>query len=221
MRIAILNANSRPAGGVGSYLRIVMPALTRRGHDIAFWHELGEPPAGDPFSLPTGSPSWSVEQMGVDRALSGLHEWQPICSHGLLDRKSGETRLAPRCLLAHGYYGTCISGEDVQVRQHAMLTRSAGMSVHYYRGAVVGGVRSRWCEVSPPGSAFRAVVPVQAIVTLSESCSGNGASWSPNNVGQGRSGPGVSSATDVPDPNHTTNIMLFVGQMDRVREETT
>ena len=114
MRIAILNWTSRPAGGVGSYLRLVIPALARREHDIAFWHELGERPDGDPFALPAGSPSWSVEQIGVERALGELGAWRPhvLVSHGLIDPavEARTLEISPAVFLAHAYYGTCISG---------------------------------------------------------------------------------------------------------------
>jgi glycosyltransferase involved in cell wall biosynthesis len=114
VRIAILNASSRPAGGVGSYLRIVIPALARRGHEIAFWHECGEAPDGDPFALPASSPSWSVEQIGLVRALAELSRWQPqvLVSHGLKDPavEARTLEIAPAVFHALAYHGTCISG---------------------------------------------------------------------------------------------------------------
>ena len=114
MRIAILNWTSRPVGGVGSYLRIVIPALARLGHDVAFWHERGERPDGDPFGLPAGSPSWSVERIGLDRALDDLVAWRPdvLASHGLIDPEveARTLRIAPAVFHVHGYHGTCISG---------------------------------------------------------------------------------------------------------------
>jgi len=114
MRIAILNRASRPAGGVGTYLRLAVPALARRGHDLAFWHESGERPDGDPFALPPGSSSWSVEKMGVGRAFAGIADWRPdvLFSHGLQDPEveARTLQIAPAVLIAHDYYGLCISG---------------------------------------------------------------------------------------------------------------
>jgi glycosyltransferase involved in cell wall biosynthesis len=114
MRIAILNALGRPPGGVGSYLRMVIPALAGRGHDIAFWHEYGDRPAGDPFRLPTTCPSWSVERIGLTRALDELRAWRPhvLVSHGLLDPavEARTLQIAPAVLHSHAYHGTCISG---------------------------------------------------------------------------------------------------------------
>lgn len=114
MRIAIVNWTSRPVGGVGSYLRMVIPALARRGHDLALWHESGSPPDGDPFALPTGSLSWSVEQIGLSRALAELDAWKPdvfVC-HGLIDPavEAATLEIAPGVFQVHGYQGTCISG---------------------------------------------------------------------------------------------------------------
>ncbi len=114
MRIAILNWTSRPLGGVGSYLRLVMPALARRGHEVAFWHEGGERPDGDPFALPAGSPSWSVERIGLQQALDDLGAWRPdvLFSHGLSDPgvEARTLGIAPAVFHVHGYHGTCISG---------------------------------------------------------------------------------------------------------------
>jgi glycosyltransferase involved in cell wall biosynthesis len=114
MRIAILNALGRPWGGAGSYLRMVIPALVQRDHDIGFLHEIGDPPAGDPFALPAGSPSWSVEQSGVAQALEALSAWRPdvLVSHGLAspEVEARALQIAPAVFHAHAYYGTCISG---------------------------------------------------------------------------------------------------------------
>jgi glycosyltransferase involved in cell wall biosynthesis len=120
MRIAIVNWTSRPVGGVGSYLRLVIPALGERGHDVAFWHEQGNRPNGDPFALASGSPSWSVEQRGPASALNELRAWRPdvLVTHGLLD-PALETRtlaIAPAVLHLHGYHGTCISGTKTFTR---------------------------------------------------------------------------------------------------------
>ncbi len=114
MRIAILNWNSRPVGGLDTYLRLVIPALARRGHDLAFLHERGTPTDGDRFGLPAGSPTWSGEDLGAERALASLSEWQPdlLFSHGSLDPhvEASTLRIAPSVFMAHAYYGTCISG---------------------------------------------------------------------------------------------------------------
>lgn len=114
MRIAILTQTSRPVGGLATYLQLVIPALAERGHDIGFWHELGPPPTAAPFALPQGSQSWSVEALGVERAMRELRAWRPdvLFAHGLSDPglEARTLEVAPGVFVAHAYYGTCISG---------------------------------------------------------------------------------------------------------------
>ena len=76
VRIAILNWTSRPAGGVGSYLRIVIPALARLGHEVAFWHERGERPDGDPFGLPAGVLRGRSKGLGWSGRWTALGAWR-------------------------------------------------------------------------------------------------------------------------------------------------
>ena len=197
VRIAILNWTSRPVGGSGSYLRTVIPALVRRGHEIAFWHELGEPPDGDPLAVPEGSP---IVVGGTDGCGSCARRSQRVAAgSAVLARvaRSGSrgenTADRPRSLpgarlLRHVHQRR----EDVQESdEHAMLT--------HVRLAVSGPLLSaalRWVEsdhdgagVSPAVSAFRAVVSVQGDRDAVEShAAGVRASWSRSNVGQGRSG---------------------------------
>ena len=205
MRIAILNWTSRPVGGVGSYLRIVIPALARRGHDIAFWHELGEPPDGDPFALPAGSPSWSVEQIGLERALAGLSAWRQMCSSrtGCSIRRSRRRTLqiAPAVFHAHAYYGTCISGAKMFKSPTNMpCSRTFGWPclVNYYPRRCGG-----WSPITMvrefrrQSARLELLSRYKAIVTLSSHMQreyarhGLDATWV-----RGAVEPGVSSATD-------------------------
>ena len=114
MRIAILTQTSGPVGGLATYLQLVIPALAEHGHDIGFWHEFGPPPTADRLALPPGSPSWSVEALGVEEALSSLRAWRPdvLFAHGLSDPdlEARTLEIAPGVFVAHAYYGTCISG---------------------------------------------------------------------------------------------------------------
>ena len=197
MRIAILNWTSRPVGGSGSYLRAVIPALVRRGHEIAFWHELGEPPDTDQLAVPEGSRSWSVEQMGVDRALSGLHEWQPdlLFSHGLLDPEieARTLHIAPAVFLAHAYYGTCISGAKMFKSPTNMpCSRTFGWPclAHYYPRRCGG-----WSPITMvrefrrQSARFELLSQYKAIVTLSSHMQREYARHGlETNVDQGRSG---------------------------------
>ena len=114
MRIAVINWTRRRIGGVETYLNTLIPELSRAGHELAFWSEVDEPTERDQINLPAGSPSWCVAELGSERALRGLSDWQPSVTytHNLSNPKlEAETqRIAPSVFFAHDYYGTCISG---------------------------------------------------------------------------------------------------------------
>jgi glycosyltransferase involved in cell wall biosynthesis len=81
---------------------------------VAFWHEVNEPINREQIALPDGVPGWCVSDLGNERALAALRNWQPevIYAHGLLNPKlEAETlKIVPAVFFAHSYYGTCISG---------------------------------------------------------------------------------------------------------------
>lgn len=114
MRIAVINWNRRRIGGVETYLNTIIPELSDAGHEIAFWSEVDEPAEREKINLPHGSPAWCVSELGAERALTELRDWQPsaIYTHKLMDpRLEAETlTIAPSIFFAHDYYGTCISG---------------------------------------------------------------------------------------------------------------
>jgi glycosyltransferase involved in cell wall biosynthesis len=227
VRIAILNWASRPVGGSGSYLRTVIPELVRRHHEIAFWHELGEPPDVAPFALPAGRPSWSVDEVGLEPALAGLREWRPqvIFSHGLLDPEieARTLQIAPAVLLAHAYYGTCISGTKMFKNPTNMpCSRTFGLPclANYYPRRCGG-----WSPITMvrefrrQSARFELLSQYQAIVTLSSHMQreyarhGLAATWV-----KGAVEPGGSASTEVRDRSqHNECRLLFVGRMDRVK----
>ena len=114
MRIAVVNWSRRKAGGTETYLSLIIPELARRGHALAFWHEVDSPANREQIELPDGVPSWCVQTLGPRRALDELRDWRPdlIYTHSLLTpRLEAETlKIAPAVFFAHAYYGTCISG---------------------------------------------------------------------------------------------------------------
>ena len=59
-------------GGIEVYLGMVVPVLARAGQTVAFWHELDEPETRDPIELPSEVPTWSVAELGRERALAAL-----------------------------------------------------------------------------------------------------------------------------------------------------
>ena len=102
-------------GGVETYLNTIIPELAQAGHEMAFWSEVDEPAERAQISLPSGSPAWCVAELGAERALKELRDWQPgiTYTHNLSDPglEAETERIAPSVFFAHDYYGTCISGD--------------------------------------------------------------------------------------------------------------
>lgn len=114
MRIAIVNWTGRRVGGAETYVGLVTAALQQRGHAVYFWHENDEPVDRDPIAGLDAVPSRCASIEGVEPALEALAAWQPdvLYVHGLLNPET-EARIlnvGPTVFVAHGYYGTCISG---------------------------------------------------------------------------------------------------------------
>ncbi len=101
-------------GGVETYLNTIIPELSHAGHEVAFWSEVDEPAERERINLPPGSAAWCVSELGAERAIRGLRDWQPTVTytHNLSHPKleAEIQRVAPSVFFAHDYYGTCISG---------------------------------------------------------------------------------------------------------------
>src|SRR5262245_41388782 len=114
MRIAFANWTQRCVGGTETYLSIILPALASQGHRVGLWSEVDAPGERARIALPPGAATWCASQLGVDRSMQEVRTWGPdiVFVHGVQDTGL-EARLlevAPAALLAHNYYGTCISG---------------------------------------------------------------------------------------------------------------
>jgi glycosyltransferase involved in cell wall biosynthesis len=113
LRVLVANWTNRLAGGAERYIQSVLPEIERGGHEVAFLHELEEPAA---HGLIQERPhrSWSVDRLGAAGVVAEAREWGPdvVFVHGLLDPalERSVQQLAPAVLVAHSYYGTCISG---------------------------------------------------------------------------------------------------------------
>lgn len=120
MRIAFANWSNRRVGGAETYVENAIPALCDRGHDVSLWTETVRPADRDAIVMPAGCASWSVDSIGLDRALSELAEWRPdlIYCHGLhhptIERRVLD--VVPAVFFAHVYHGTCISGAKTFTR---------------------------------------------------------------------------------------------------------
>jgi glycosyltransferase involved in cell wall biosynthesis len=113
MRILIANDSRIDGGGVGTYLWSLMALLGGHGHSVALLHD-GADDAASANRLPAAD-VWSVENLGLDEALSHVRAWGPdVCySHNMRrleidERLSGEW---PTVKMMHGYFGTCVSGQ--------------------------------------------------------------------------------------------------------------
>jgi glycosyltransferase involved in cell wall biosynthesis len=117
MRIAIANSHHSRVGGAESYLDAVIPGLAEAGHQIAFFSELDSPPSVQRIRLPATAPAWCASEMGWRQAFAALESWRPdvIFVHSMNDLPAAAriVESAPTVLFAHGYYGTCISGNKM------------------------------------------------------------------------------------------------------------
>jgi len=139
MRLAIVNWNRRKIAGTENYLSSLIPELHRLGHSIALWHERDEPPGRERIELPDGSPSWCVAELGSERALAALRQWQPdlIFANSFVDPEveSATLNIAPAVFFAHAYYGTCVSQAKTfkyPVVRVCNRTFGLGCLLHYY-----------------------------------------------------------------------------------------
>jgi glycosyltransferase involved in cell wall biosynthesis len=115
MRIAVASWSSRRVGGTETYLERIMDLLAAAGHELAFCAEADAPAERPPLALPADVVSVSIENLGPTWAIERLAAWQPdvVYAHGFRDPgfERRLLKLAPAVFFAHGYYGTCISGE--------------------------------------------------------------------------------------------------------------
>jgi glycosyltransferase involved in cell wall biosynthesis len=115
MRILIATPHATIVGGVETYLRALLPALARRGHELALLYEA--PCANGAARLDNRVPAWRLGESG---ALEAAGAWDPdVCYlHGLESPDAEAALLArfPVVLFAHNYHGTCVSGAKSHAR---------------------------------------------------------------------------------------------------------
>jgi glycosyltransferase involved in cell wall biosynthesis len=136
LRIAVANWTSRMAGGAERYMRDTIGEMRRLGHEVALLHEVDEPGAREP-AFAEGMITWSAAK-GQRIATEQLRRWSPhaVVVHGLLSPRLEALvqRIAPSVLVAHSYYGTCVSGEKTWKSVPTPCSRPLGPGclVHYY-----------------------------------------------------------------------------------------
>ena len=139
MRIAVATWTSRQVGGAETYLGRTIANFVAAGHDVALCYESDEPDDRPRVPIPAVVTSFSVPELGVPGALDRLLQWDPDVTyvHGLSDPAFEEQLqpIAPCVFFAHGYYGTCISGEKTlrfPVIQPCTRAFGAGCLAVYY-----------------------------------------------------------------------------------------
>jgi glycosyltransferase involved in cell wall biosynthesis len=176
MRIAITNLYRALVGGAETYLDTVIPALATAGHQIAFFSELGSSPGAQRIRLPECAPAWCASETGLPQALAALESWRPdiVYVHSMDDLPTAARiiEVAPAILFAHGYYGTCISGNKMFAAPRPWpCARRFGWRclVHYYPHRC-GGLNPlrMWDEYQKQSARLGLMTRYAAILTASE-----------------------------------------------------
>lgn len=176
MRIAIVNWSTRKVGGAETYLDMVLPALRRRGHDLAMFCETDAPANRSRIAFPPGTPVFCADANRAGSALAQLAEWKPevLYAHGLANAavESQILGIAPAVLFVHGYAGTCISGEKAfKLPERRPCSRRFGWRclMHYYPRRCGGlSPATMWKLYRFEARRLRLLSHYQAIITASQ-----------------------------------------------------
>ena len=114
MRILIAACTREVAGGAEKYLRVLIPEMLRRGHEVALLYEHDSLSASSSVDAGSGAPVWLWDQLREQRDWQGLSEWSPevVYSQGLesADHENALLDRYPVVWYAHVYLGTCTTG---------------------------------------------------------------------------------------------------------------
>jgi glycosyltransferase involved in cell wall biosynthesis len=115
MRILIATTHRQIVGGVETYLHEVLPALCRRGHEVALLHE--HPAATGHAVVDEGVgelSSWCIREDNLAETLRQVRGWRPDVAYlqGVQSLAAERALLEsfPSVRFAHNYHGTCVSG---------------------------------------------------------------------------------------------------------------
>jgi glycosyltransferase involved in cell wall biosynthesis len=115
MRVLIANWNRNVVGGAEKYLKVVLPGLLARGHQVGLVYERpvnSEREIIDPTEAPLAK--WSLAELGLESVVRAVEKWKPhvVYLHGLETDGLEDVlvRTYPTVLFAHDYYGTCGTG---------------------------------------------------------------------------------------------------------------
>jgi glycosyltransferase involved in cell wall biosynthesis len=176
MRIAIVNWTDRKVGGSESYIERAAEGFDAAGHGTALFCGVELPENRKQLKMPNGTPIWCASKLGSVRAIDELRNWRPdvIYGNSLLDpnTEAATLRIAPAAFFAHGYYGTCISGD--KAFKHPLIRpcgRRFGWQclVHYYPHRCGGlSPATMWSDFRRQSRRLRLLHSYRAIVTASD-----------------------------------------------------
>jgi glycosyltransferase involved in cell wall biosynthesis len=175
VRIAVLNGLRRHVGGVETYLAATLPQLAAAGHELMFWCEQEGPQERPVVPLPEGTVVCCSAARGREAAVRELLAWSPdvVFSQGLGDPslEAELQRVAPGIVLAHNYFGTCISGQKAhQFPAPCPCQRTFGAAclLQYYPRRCGGwNPATLWRLYRLEAARLRVIRQYRGVVTLS------------------------------------------------------
>ena len=142
MRILLATSYRSVVGGVETYLQSLIPALLRRGHEVAMLYKHRASGEAELVDSQGEIPAWHwLELLSRQSGLREIADWKPdvVYSH-CPDSFELERFLLEnyRCILhAHNYWGTCATGQKCQTFPHTRAcSREFGLAclaLHYPR----------------------------------------------------------------------------------------
>ena len=116
MKILIATSNRNVVGGIETYLQSLIPALLRRGHQVAMLYD--HPAVGSVTVDPPEAqlPAWNSDRLVRQPELwREVLEWKPdvVYAHGLTSLEADRILQEnyPVVNYAHAYWGTCTTGQ--------------------------------------------------------------------------------------------------------------
>ena len=142
MRILIATWHRHIVGGAEAYLQTIIPALLKRGHELALVH--GYKAEADREVIDSAQdrlPRWCCQEVGLEASLRRLDKWKPdvVYMHTVESPilESALVNAYPSVLFAHGYNGTCATARKCHAWPHPTpCSRSFGpmcLVLHYPR----------------------------------------------------------------------------------------
>jgi glycosyltransferase involved in cell wall biosynthesis len=123
VRVLITTFHRNVIGGTEKYLQALIPGLIHRGHQVALVCEKPFDPARESIT-PSEHPvaAFCLEEEGLTPVLGSVSVWKPdvVYNQGLQagDLEGALLTAYPTVLFAHGYYGTCGTGNKCHAFPH-------------------------------------------------------------------------------------------------------